>query len=67
MANENGWGGRRAGAGRPKGTTKDESHIRPQHQVRAYADEWEVIKEFTRLVKLHGVEKAHKALEAMES
>lgn len=38
-------------AGRPKGSTKGYSIARPQHQVRAYNDEWEVIKEFAKVAK----------------
>ena len=45
------WGGKRAGAGRPKGTTKDISVQRKQHQVRAFDDEWTLIKEFADIVK----------------
>ena len=46
-----GWGGKRAGAGRPKGTTKDISMVRKQRQVRAFDEEWEMIKEFAAIVK----------------
>ena len=48
---ENSWGGARQGAGRPKGTVKGESVVRGQHQLRAFADEWEIIKEFARILK----------------
>ena len=45
-----GWGGKRANqTGRPK---KPEGQ-RPQHQLRAYDDEWELIRRFAALVK-HG-------------
>lgn len=47
----NGWGGKRAGAGRPKGTTKVESNQRKQRQVRAHDDEWELIKKYAEIVK----------------
>ena len=47
---ENGRGGVRAGAGRPKGTTKPEG-VRKQRQLRAYDEEWEIIKEFSRILK----------------
>ena len=47
----NGCGGKRQGAGRPKGTTKDVSVQRKQHQVRAFDDEWEMIKAFATIVK----------------
>lgn len=46
-----GWGGRRPNqTGRPKGTTKPEG-VRKQHQVRAYDDEWEIIKDFVNIVR----------------
>lgn len=37
---KNTWGGKRTGAGRPVGTTKEVSVQRPQHQLRAFPDEW---------------------------
>ena len=46
------WGGARKGAGRPAGSGKPEG-IRPQHQLRAYPDEWEMILKFAKLIK-HG-------------
>ena len=51
MSNTTGWGGKRTGAGRPKGTTKDVSVQRKQHQVRAFDDEWEIIKALAAIVK----------------
>lgn len=46
-----GWGGRRPNqTGRPKGTVNPDGQ-RKQHQVRAYEDEWLLIKEFTSMVK----------------
>ena len=47
---ENGRGGVREGAGRPKGTTKPEG-VRKQRQLRAYDEQWEIIKEFSRILK----------------
>ncbi len=46
------WGGKREGSGRPKGSVKAEG-VRPQHQLRAYPDEWEMILKFAQLIK-HG-------------
>ena len=43
---KNAWGGKRTGAGRPVGATKEVSVQRPQHQLRAFPDEWELIREF---------------------
>lgn len=51
MTNEtnNNWGGKRKGAGRPVGTTKEIT--RKARSLRAFDDEWEIIKEFTKVVK----------------
>ena len=51
MTNEtnNNWGGKREGAGRPVGTTKEIT--RKTRSLRAFDDEWEIIKEFTKIVK----------------
>ena len=49
MTNENGWGGRRAGAGRrplPADGTE-----RKMRSTRASDEEWEIIKEFAQLLK----------------
>ena len=54
-------GGAREGAGRPKGTTKPEG-VRKQRQLRAYDDEWEIIKEFSRILK-HDPERAVRMVE----
>ena len=59
---KNAWGGKRAGAGRPVGTTKEVSDQRPQHQLRAFPDEWELIREFARLVKHVSKEECEQAL-----
>ena len=63
---ENGWGGRRPGAGRPKGTTKPVHIQRKQRQVRAFDDEWEVIKDFMNEVRAHGAEWGRGALMQMK-
>lgn len=48
--NDNGnWGGKREGAGRPLGTTKE--IVRKTRSLRAFDDEWDLIKEFTKIVK----------------
>ncbi|WP_293852731.1 hypothetical protein [uncultured Phascolarctobacterium sp.] len=59
---KNAWGGKRTGAGRPVGTTKEVSVQRPQHQLRAFPDEWELIREFARLVKHVSKEECEQAL-----
>ena len=47
-------GGVRPWAGRPKGSKKvGPSDMRPQHQLRADPDEWDLIRRFARMVK-HG-------------
>lgn len=62
MAN---WGGKREGAGRPVGTTKSETNQRKQRQVRAFDDEWPIIKEFVALLR-EDKEKAEAMLEIMK-
>lgn len=59
---KNSWGGKRTGAGRPVGTTKEVSVQRPQHQLRAFPDEWEMIREFARFVKHVSKEECQQAL-----
>ena len=44
-------GGKRKGAGRPVGTTKEISTARPGRNIRAYDDEYVLIKEFMRIVR----------------
>ncbi len=48
--------GKRAGVGRPKGSTKDVHNVRAQHQIRAFDDEWIIINRFAKMVK-HGHKK----------
>lgn len=51
MANENGWGGKREGAGRrpaPRDGTE-----RKMRSLRASDMEWEVIKAFAKRIKDH--------------
>ena len=43
------WGGVRPGAGRPKGKTA--ASERKGRNMRAFDDEWELIKQFAKLVK----------------
>lgn len=46
-----GRGGKREGAGRPVGTTKEVSTARPERNIRAYDDEYILIKEFMKIVR----------------
>lgn len=46
-----GRGGKREGAGRPVGTTKEVSTARPGRNIRAYDDEYILIKEFMKIVR----------------
>ena len=46
-----GWGGKRIGAGRPKGTVKAVHNRREHRQLVAFDDEWELINRFAKLVK----------------
>ena len=45
-------GGYRLGGGRPKGWTKPDG-VRGPRQMRAYPDEWELVKRFAKIIK-HG-------------
>ena len=68
METKSGWGGRRPNqTGRPKGTVKEIHNPRPQHQVRAFEDEWELIKRFAKLVKRGKIEKCREAVEKLEA
>lgn len=51
------WGGKREGAGRPRN-----ERVRQGQNMRAHPEEWELIKEFARIVK-KDYEKAKKMLE----
>lgn len=37
--------------GRPKGSVKGYSIARPQNQMRAFPEEWELIKRFAKLAR----------------
>ncbi len=50
-------GGARPGAGRKTGWRKKDSQQRPQCQMRAWPEEWELVKAFAKHVK-HGNRKA---------
>ena len=63
----NGWGGKRVGAGRPKGSVKTVHNRRPQHAVAAFDNEWEVIRRFARLVKHVDIAACEKALIKLEA
>lgn len=60
------WGGVRPGAGRPKGSTKDESNQRPQHQLRAFDEEWDLIRRFAKQVKHGNYEACKQVVERLE-
>ena len=61
-------GGVRPWAGRPKGSKKvGPSDMRPQHQLRADPEEWDLIRRFARLVKHGDLEKCREALEKLEN
>lgn len=60
-----GWGGRRPNqTGRPKGTVKAEGQ-RKQHQLRAYDDEWELVRRFNKIVRTNK-EECQKFLDEIE-
>lgn len=49
-------------AGRPRLASPADSKMRPQHAIRAYAEEWEVIKRFVALAK-QDLQKAREIVE----
>ena len=58
-----GWGGRRENqTGRPK----NPNGVRKQRQLRAYDDEWEIIKDFARILK-HDPERAAKMVQELKA
>ena len=56
------WGGKRKGAGRPKDTVKIDHNERPRRQLRAFDDEFVVIKKFMHIVRDIGAERAEQLL-----
>lgn len=60
------WGGAREGAGRKKGWRKGYSEQRPQHQLRAFDDEWQLILRFAKAVKRGNKEACIAAVEKLE-
>lgn len=58
-----GRGGKREGAGRPKGST---TQSRKQRGLTAFDDEWQLIKDFERKLKKYGTEKAAEVLKHFE-
>ena len=59
-----GWGGRRANqTGRPR--TSPDGTLRVQHSLRASASEWEIIKDFARILK-HRPERAEKMVRELK-
>ena len=51
--------------GKPKGWRKPEG-VRAQHQVRAYDEEWTLIKDFVKLLRERGVAETKKLLDAVK-
>lgn len=60
MSGGKGWGGVRAGAGRP--STSPEGVPRKQRQLRASDSEWDVVRKFAAIVK-HDPERAKRILQ----
>ena len=61
------WGGKREGAGRPKGTLKTESHRRAPRSVATFEDEWALIYRFAKEVKYGDRELCEKFIEKIDS
>ena len=55
-----------SGKGRPVGWRKEKSEMRPQRQLRAHDEEWQLIKKFAELVKRGEIEKCKKFISAFE-
>ena len=51
--------------GKPLGWRKPEG-VRPQHQVRAYDDEWQLVKNFVKLMRKLGTVKTAEILKSFE-
>lgn len=60
------WGGKREGSGRKVGWRKGFSEQRPSHNIRAFDDEWELIKRFVKLVKRGDKDKIRQTLDELE-
>jgi len=60
-------GGARQGAGRKPGKQKDFSEMRPTKTLRAFDDEWLLIKKFADFVKHNDKSKAEKLLEQLDA
>ena len=56
-------GGARPGAGRPAGWRKENPLQREVRTLRAFNDEWQVIKDFVKLLRSKGVEQTKKIIE----
>jgi len=56
-----------SGRGRPKGWRKEFSEMRPQRQLRAFDDEWILIKNFMQIVRKIGVEKSEKIIDNLKN
>lgn len=61
------WGGKREGAGRPKGWRKPFSEARTRRGLVAFDDEWDLIKRFANLVKYSDKEKCAVMLAHLEN
>ena len=55
----------KAKVGRPVGWRKPEG-VRKQRQMRAYDDEWQLVKEFAKILHEYGVEETKKKLDAIK-
>lgn len=53
------------GKGRPVGWRKEKSEMRPQRQLRAHDDEWQLIKKFADEVKRGDKEKCKQFISAL--
>ena len=56
-------GGKREGAGRKIGWRKENPLQREVRTLRAFENEWQVIKDFVKILRSKGVEQTKKILE----
>lgn len=55
----------KAKVGRPVGWRKAEG-VRKQRQMRAYDDEWQLVKDFVKILREFGVDETRKKLDAIK-
>lgn len=52
--------------GRPAGWRKENPNQRQHRQLRAFENEWQVIKDFVKILREYGVEETKKKLDSIK-